>query len=90
MKKGLKMQTNTEAGSDALPFNSEMVRRSLLKLGLGAIAGAYLPKTAKAIHALKQPDIPEFLRHIDGLEPRQRHRNPICGTCLARLNIRRG
>lgn len=83
------MQTNSQTRPDSKPFHLEMARRSLLKLGLAALAGAWLPKTTLATDAPTPQDVPDFLRQIDDHEPRRRYRNPICGTCFASLNLHR-
>lgn len=83
------MQTHSQTRPESRPFHPEVARRSLLKLGLAALAGAWLPKTVLAIHAPEPPDIPDFLRNINGHEPRLRHRNLVCGTCFASLNLHR-
>ena len=89
MNQGLQMQTILQTRPDAFLLNPEVARRSLLKLGLAALAGSWLPKTVLAIHAPEPPNIPDFLRNINGHEPRHRHRNLVCGTCFASLNLHR-
>ena len=74
------MQTNSQTSPESLPFNPDVARRSLLKLGLVTLAGAWLPKTALAMDATAPRDVPDFLRHIEGHDPRRRYLNPICGT----------
>ena len=83
------MQSHSQIRPDLPLFNPEVARRSLLKLGLAALAGACLPKTVLAINAPEPPDIPDFLRNINGHEPSLRHRNRVCGTCFASLNLHR-
>jgi hypothetical protein len=83
------MQNNSQTRPDLLQISPKVARRSLLKLGLAALAGAWLPKTALAMQAPVPQDVPDFLRQIDGHEPRLWHRNLVCGTCFASLNLHR-
>jgi hypothetical protein len=83
------MQTNPQIRPDLSLFNPEVVRRSLLKFGIAALAGACLSKTTLAMQVPVPQDVPDFLRHIDGHEPKRRHGKLICGTCFASLNLHR-
>jgi hypothetical protein len=83
------MQTNSQSRSDLPLFNPEVARRSLLKFGIAAVAGAWLPKTVLAMQIPVPQDVPDFLMHIDRHEPRLRYRNLVCGTCFASLNLHR-
>lgn len=83
------MQTNSQTRPDLSLFNPEVARRSLLKFGIAALAGASLPKTLLAMQAPLPQDVPDFLMHIGGHETKRLHRKLICGTCFASLNLHR-
>ena len=84
------MQTHSQIRADLLQINPEVARRSLLKFGIAALAGAWFPTSVKAPHIPSSQNVPDFLKHLNSNDLRLRRLNPICGTCLARLNIHDG